>query len=81
MPESIFKQIGTAGVGFLLIIAGVIFTQIEGMLELAKFCISLGICVLFIILASKFERPASIILGVIAGGAFVAAIIFVVNAV
>jgi len=80
MPASIFRQVGTAGVGFLLIIAGIVLTQIEGMLDLAKFCISLGICVIFIVLASKFERPVSIILGVIAGVSFVAAIIFLVNA-
>lgn len=81
MLQSIFSEAGIAGVGFLLIIAGIIFTQIEGMLTWAKFCISLGISLLFIILASKFNGAAAIILGIIGGAAFVAAIIFFGNAV
>jgi len=81
MLKSIFSEAGIAGVGFLLIISGIIFTQIGGMLEWAKFCISLGICLLFIILASKLKGAASLILGIIGGGAFVAAIIFFASAV
>ena len=81
MFKSLFSEAGIAVVGFLLIIAGIIFTQIEGMLEWAKFCISLGGSVLFFILASKAKGNMPIVLNIIGVAALVAAIIFFVNAV
>lgn len=84
MPKSIFSEAGIAVVGFLLIIAGIVLTQIEGMIGWTKFCISLGGSVIFFILASKAKGNMQIVLnviGVVALVALVAAIIFFVRAV
>ena len=81
MLKSLFSEAGMAGVGFLLIIAGIILAQMEGMIGWTKFCISLGISLLFIILASKTKGAMQIITSIIGGGAFVAAIVFLANAV
>ena len=81
MFKSLFSEAGVAGTGFLLIIAGIILAQMEDMVEWTKFCISLGISLLFIILASKSSGVIQIITGIIGGGAFVAAIVLLANAV
>jgi hypothetical protein len=81
MSHSIFSEVGIAGAGFLLLIAGIILTRIGDMLEWAKFCISLGISFLFVIAASKLKGIMRIMVSVICVGFFVAAIIFFANAV
>lgn len=81
MLKSLFSEAGVAGVGFLLIIAGIILASMEGMIGWTKFCVSLGISLIFIILASKSSGTVQIVTGVIGAGAFVAAIIFLANAV
>lgn len=81
MFQSLFSEVGVAGAGFLLIIAGIILTQIEGMLGWAKFCISLGISLLFSIPASKSKGAMRIIGIIICLGGLVAAIIFFADAV
>ena len=81
MFKSLFSEAGVAGVGFLLIIAGIVLSQIDGMIEWTGFCISLGVSLLFIILASKTNQAVQIATGIIGGVAFVAAIIFFLTAV
>jgi len=81
MPKSIFSEAGIAVVSFLLIIAGIILTTVEDMLRWGEFCISLGGCVIFFILASKAKGSMQIILNIIGGVALVAAIVFFVKAV
>ena len=81
MPESLFNKIGISGTSFLLIIAGVIMTQIERIHWWGGLCISLGICVLFFILSSKTKGTTKTIANVVGLCALVAAIICLLIAV
>ena len=76
MLKPLFSETGLAGAGFLLIIAGIFLTQVDDVIDWGKFCISLGVSIIFILLASKSSGVIQIATGIIGGIAFVAAIVF-----
>ena len=80
MFKFIFSEAGVGLSSVLLIIAGIMLNTEEGLNLWAGFCITLGISLLFFVLASKLKDLWQTITGIIGIGFLIAAAIFFANA-